>query len=1140
MRFLASCLLVCLLYLFSTANVLAASDKFVTIVNPIRGQDFFTLNQKPIVTVKQEFQAISEKNLTATWLVRPDGLFDSEVVNFLKNMPQGQEIGLFMEVTPTWATSAGVTYHQNQNWHAAGTVFLTGYSPQERQKLIDSAFKKFKEILGFYPKSVGAWWIDANSLTYMKQNYEVVANLDVADQYTTDNYQVWGQYFSTPFYPAKRNALLPASGIDQKIGVVTLQWATRDPYNSFGNGVLDSTYSVQANDYSNPKYHRLTTDYFKNLLNIYLDNPHSAFGQVTVGMENDFSWSDYGQEYINQLETVASLQKTGVKIVTMANFAQSYASAFPTISPPQIIFAQDPLGSNGAVVWYQTPKYRLGWFYTRDGSVIRDLRQYFDSHDEPCFAKACDSLNLAMIETKNLDEVSFNDRWLIDEGRISQIAVKPIPEGLQISYLTQAGTRRTLEFLPNDIKIDGISRPISVAIAQAISSSNQITKITHNFQNYLYENILIVLAGQLKNLIIFLIFSLVFFYLPGISILRKTELTNNEKFILSIPVGICIFTLTAFLLGYLKFYWGLLILPLFSLIYIKRNLIWPKINWSKEFLTSSALITIGSIVWLSTSVKNGLLFDYGLGFWGSNGHDAIWHLGLAESAKQGLPLQNPDFSGTILTNYHYFYDLLIGVTSYLTKISVNDIYFRLYPPVLAIFIGLLTYLVVSKWSSSRLAAQWATFFVYFGGSFGWILSYLRDRSWGGESLFWAQQSISTLLNHPLAISLMIFLAGLYLFLKLSEQKQKLWPLIIPLVILWGSLIEFKAYAGILVLGSLSLLTLIEIIKQRYDLIKLTVPTIILSALIFIPNNLTGSSLIIFSPFWLIHSMTDSVDRLNFTRLSLARMNGLETHNYFKFLAAEILGLIIFIVGNLGMRIISFATAKKFLQTDRFQLFLGIFLSLSLIIPLLFIQKGGSFNIIQFFYYFIFIFNLLAGISMAFLMNKFNLFGKAAMIVIILLTLPTTVDTLNHFLPQRPPARISRAEVTALDFLRGQPRGVVLNFYYDEKLKQKFIEPVPLFAYESTGYIGAFSGQDEFLADTVNLNIIGVDYKGRLQTAKDIFVLREPEIIKRHFRENKIKYIYALKIADFTPDENKFGLKSIYKNEEVEIFQNINL
>src|SRR3989344_4657902 len=169
-----------LLFLFLTGDTFAASNKFITIVNPIRGDDFFQLQDaKPQDNFKKQWEEISKRGLFATWLLRPDAL------------------------------------RKNQNWHSAGSVFLTGYEVEERYRLIDGAFEEFKEIFGGYPKSVGAWWIDANSLKYMEGKYGIQANLDVADQYSTDNYQVWGQYFSTPFYPSKMNALIPTSSLDQ-------------------------------------------------------------------------------------------------------------------------------------------------------------------------------------------------------------------------------------------------------------------------------------------------------------------------------------------------------------------------------------------------------------------------------------------------------------------------------------------------------------------------------------------------------------------------------------------------------------------------------------------------------------------------------------------------------------------------------------------------------------------------------------------------------------------------------------------------------------------------------------------------------------------------------------------------------------
>ena len=34
-------------------------------------------------------------------------------------------------------------------------------------------------------------------------------------------------------------------------------------------------------------------------------------------------------------------------------------------------------------------------------------------------------------------------------------------------------------------------------------------------------------------------------------------------------------------------------------------------------------------------VKSGLVYDYGMGFWGPNGHDGVWHVSLASSLARG-------------------------------------------------------------------------------------------------------------------------------------------------------------------------------------------------------------------------------------------------------------------------------------------------------------------------------------------------------------------------------------------------------------------------------------------------------------------------------------------------------------------------
>ena len=250
-KFVLLIILILAFLIFTPLTIFAqqSGNSFINIVMPVRGEDFWQ-DQKitPFESFKKYFDLISNKELPATWLLRFDTLKDPQITTKLKNNLNKRQIGLFLEITPSIANEALVKYHEAENWHQAGSVLPTGYTLDERRKIIDTYFEKFKEEFGFYPQTVGAWWIDADSLTYMYTKYGIKANLSVSDQFSTDGYQVWGQFWSTPFYPSKFNASQPAQNIENKIGVVQLQWAARDPYQGFGGRVEDSTYSIQAND----------------------------------------------------------------------------------------------------------------------------------------------------------------------------------------------------------------------------------------------------------------------------------------------------------------------------------------------------------------------------------------------------------------------------------------------------------------------------------------------------------------------------------------------------------------------------------------------------------------------------------------------------------------------------------------------------------------------------------------------------------------------------------------------------------------------------------------------------------------------------------------------------------------------------
>jgi hypothetical protein len=304
---------------FPTQKIFAESqtncpERYATLVNPVRGRSLWS--DESLKPLTDQYLAAAKYSFPITWLLQYDALTDKELVNKINSFEVKGEEGVFLEVSRNLADSAGVIYPSNLKWSDPGVVFLSAYSQSERKLLIDTIFSQFKKDFGYYPKSVGAWWIDSYSLNYIKQKYGLSAILIVADQKTTDNYGVWGQWWGYPYYPSKYNVLTPA--INNPLGAVVIQWAQRDPTLAYGVGPSYSNFSLQANDYiRNGK----NTNFFKNLVNLYLGCQNSI-GQVTVGMETGMEAIAFQEEYLNQLQVLSGFNN--LKVVTMSNFAKDY------------------------------------------------------------------------------------------------------------------------------------------------------------------------------------------------------------------------------------------------------------------------------------------------------------------------------------------------------------------------------------------------------------------------------------------------------------------------------------------------------------------------------------------------------------------------------------------------------------------------------------------------------------------------------------------------------------------------------------------------------------------------------------------------------------------------------------------------
>ena len=552
---------------------------------------------------------------------------------------------------------------------------------------------------------------------------------------------------------------------------------------------------------------------------------------------------------------------------------------------------------------------------------------------------------------------------------------------------------------------------------------------------------------------------------------------------------------------YSWFFWIVLALAILCLIKkIKRPL--------TVGLICTAVLTL-------TVIKSGLIYPFGLGFWGPNGHDAVFHLSLIEKfAQSPFNLDHPQYAGVKLTNYHFVFDYFSGIISRLFNIPSTTLYFRFLPLVFGIILVFLLGKLMTKWSYSPLEKTLGFILVFLSGSFGFIPKLLTGQDiFTGESAFWANQSASLFLNPPFVLSLIF----LILFLLNLPPEGKIKPLqFIKLVILGALLSQTKVYAFVLLVMAL-------FVCRRF---KLMFVIGLFGALISLPFSSLSGTPFIFDPLWFPRSLFASYDRFYWPKFVQAWQAYEASGNYLKLLAVNIFATLAFIVGNLGIRFLGlFGLTKKPIDLSQKIIFVVIFVGL--VLPLIIVQKVNPWNTIQFMYYSLFFLGLMTAKVISKLRTCF-------LIVVLFLATATSVGTLKDYLGSFSASRVGFSEMQALAVLKNEPKGLVLSPLF--KKAEWVATPKPLYSYVSTAYISALSGQPEFMSDTINLDITGFAYQERAREIQRFYGTEDIIWAKSFLEKNKIKYIYETPVQKMTLTPGNLHLTTVFDSGGINIYK----
>ncbi len=1035
---------------------------FVSIVNPVSGWEGWGQEKThtPLDLPRLQYQESTPSALPITWLLRYDAISDQAISSFFKKIissDSSQSVGAYLEITPNLSSLATVKFPPGEFLKQPRSISLADYDQADRIKLIDSYMNQFYQRFGFFPQTVGAWYIDSFSLKYLTDNYAVTAAAVHDEQFLGSDYRLWGSYLASPYYPSQTNTLIPASSSKNRLPLPIVKWAVRDPFNFYTN-YQDNGYSLQANDYLSSG---LDTRYLDRLLKIYSDHSYNEFSQIIVGLDNSLSPNHYHQEIINTYQLISEKSKEyELTPISLSNFGHWFRSFYPESSPSFMYRSPDVTGNqNGELIWYQNSFYRIGLRSTPNDTQIIDLRIFNQKEAEDNYLSPNYSQQLLAENYAAIDSVKYPSSVISLGFGITEFKT------LENSWVvTLADQQKQIILKPQEIEL------LNLQVPQVKLPDVKTVKTKHGT------------VWQIRP------------QLPYAN-------TNKNTIVVTILIALAIL----------------------SIAYQFR-----KNPFSSMLVFATGIVT--EFLVLLTMFRSGQLYVFGMGFWGPNGHDAIFHLSLISSFRQSLTnFLNPMISGHLLQSYHLGFDYLLAIISRFSHIQPLDLYFRIIPITTTTLIIILLIKLLRLWNYSDQAITLSIIGCFLTGSLGFIPALISGRSvFSGESVFWSNQSISILLNPPFALSIVFIL----IFLILLE-RSKVQPLTsrrtLVLILLGGLLAQIKFY-------SFLLLALALLLQKNY---KLFIGVFIVGLLLVFPLLTQASSPFIFHPFWFYKSMFAAQDHLNWQKLVTAwqayEING----DLIKLTIINIFALTVFVLGNLGARIVGFIQFSLSKENYPTKNLTSIIVLAGIITPLILVQKSNPWNTIQFFYYAQFFLSLFAVASIAsWLQHPSRLRRFVVVLIVVTLISPTTIGTLKDYLTNLSASRISYSELRALQMLQNQPRGIVISppHSFLRSIISDPPSPKPLYAYSSTGYISAFSGQPEYLADTINLDITGYDYSLRLKQIQRFFNTLDTTWMLQFLATNNISYVYLPHHLKLSVNYRDICLDNIFDYQGINIYK----
>lgn len=351
-----------------------------------------------VLTVRKEIELMQRYNLRGTFLLQYDALVDPVYVDMMKALdPQQFELGVWFEVVQPLVEEIGLPWRGRYpwDWHVH-CGFSMGYTRQQREKLLDELYGKFREVFGYYPRVFGSWFFDTHTARYVSDKYGVDAFCNCKEQYGTDGYTLWGGYYGQGYYPSRANVFLPARDPENQIPAPLFRMLGSDPVYQYdlGMDVMNGARDIQEVITLEPVYSGGGGGGNPKWVDWYMGENFSgeclSFGYAQAGQENSFPWHGIEQGLNYQFPLFAKLQEEGKLIVEpLGETGRWYKQTYP-VTPSSVIAAHSAYDdAHKTSLWYCSRFYRVNLFTDGNGLRIRDLHVFREELTDPYEDTVC-------------------------------------------------------------------------------------------------------------------------------------------------------------------------------------------------------------------------------------------------------------------------------------------------------------------------------------------------------------------------------------------------------------------------------------------------------------------------------------------------------------------------------------------------------------------------------------------------------------------------------------------------------------------------------------------------------------------------------------------------------------------------------